>query len=200
MALDDDLVELLVEYQQGLDADFTLVHGVFMEILGLGVLLTGNHGTGKSELALELISRGHRLVADDTPKCTLVATNVIEGTCPETLRDFLEVRGLGILNIRRMFGNSAIKRNKRLRLIVNLVRLEEADFPPETRLGGVRASRNILDVLIPEITVPIAPGRNLAVLVECAVRDHVMRLAGYNAEQDLTERLTSAIEQESLCE
>ncbi len=184
-----EALEVLGDYQRSLDASSTVLHGVFMEVYGLGVMLTGDSSTGKSELALELVSRGHRLIADDAPKLTRVAPQVLEGTCPEPLRNFLEVRGLGIVNVRRMFGDSAVKRNKRLRLIVHLERLEDARLVPEVRLSGARTTRYILDVAIPQISVPIAPGRNLAVLVECAVRDHILRLGGYNAEQDLMERL-----------
>lgn len=182
-------LEIFRNYQYNLARDPNLIHGELLEVCGLGVLITGESGIGKSELALELVSRGHRLIADDTPQLNRVATGVIEGTCPVSLRDFLEVRGLGILNIRRMFGESAIKRNKRVRLIIHLIRMEEVMLPAELRLRGARRDRYLLDVSIPEITIPIAPSRNLAVLVECAVRDHIQRLNGYHAEQDLTERL-----------
>jgi HPr kinase/phosphorylase len=181
-------LEWLIDYQRS-QGPSTLVHGELLEIFGLGVLITGASGTGKSELALELISRGHRLIADDTPQLVRVAPNVLEGTCPPALRDFLEVRGLGILNIRRMFGDSAIKRNKRIRLIVHLVRAEEMDLPAELRLHGARVSREILAVHVPQLSLPIAAGRNLAVLIECAVRDHIQRLHGYYADQELTDRL-----------
>jgi HPr kinase/phosphorylase len=189
----------LSKYQQSVE-NSTLLHGELLEVFGLGVLITGHSGIGKSELALELISRGHRLIADDTPKLCRVAPNVIEGTCPPTLRDFLEVRGLGILNIRRMFGDSAIKRNKRVRLLIDLVRLEDTPIPAELRLHGARATQRILNVAIAAIALPIAPGRNLAVLVECAVRDHIQRLSGYHAEQDLAERLQNEMAGTTVCE
>lgn len=193
------VLEWLGTYRHSLTAS-TVVHGELLEVFGLGVLITGGSGIGKSELALELLSRGHRLIADDTPTLTRVAPNVLEGTCPPTLGDLLEVRGLGILNIRRMFGDSAIKRNKRIRLIVHLVKLEEIAPPAESRLQGLRETRVILGVGVPTITLPIAPGRNLAVLLECAVRDHILRLSGYQAEQDLMARMEKAMTGAASCE
>ncbi len=193
------VLEQLDHYRHGLDAS-TVVHGELLEVFGLGVLITGGSGIGKSELALELISRGHRLIADDTPTLTRVASAVLEGTCPPALSDLLEVRGLGILNIRRMFGDSAIKRNKRVRLILHLVKMEEIAPPADARLQGMRENRAILGVSVPAITLPIAPGRNLAVLVECAVRDHILRLGGYRAEQDLMARMEKTMARAMPCE
>ena len=193
------VLEQLDHYRHGLDAS-TVVHGELLEVFGLGVLITGGSGIGKSELALELISRGHRLIADDTPTLTRVASTVLEGTCPPALSDLLEVRGLGILNIRRMFGDSAIKRNKRVRLILHLVKMEEIAPPADARLQGMRENRAILGVSVPAITLPIAPGRNLAVLVECAVRDHILRLGGYRAEQDLMARMEKTMARAMPCE
>jgi HPr kinase/phosphorylase len=192
-------LERLHYYHHGLEAS-TVVHGELLEVFGLGVLITGGSGIGKSELALELVSRGHRLIADDTPSLTRVSPDVLDGACPPALGDLLEVRGLGILNIRRMFGDSAIKRNKRLRLIVHLVRLEDIAPPAESRLQGMRDTRVILGVGVPTITLPIAPGRNLAVLVECAVRDHILRLSGYRAEQDMIARMNKTMARTAPCE
>ncbi len=198
-AAPDTVLERFMEYQHSLGG-CTVVHGELLEVFGLGVLITGASGIGKSELALELVSRGHRLIADDTPEFIRVAPNVLQGSCPPTLRGFLELRGLGILNIRRLFGDSAIKRNKRLRLIIHLVRLDEAVLPAELRLNGARLRRRILDVAVPTLDLPTAPGRNLAVLVECAVRDHIQRLGGYCADQDLSGRLQSEIAGAAVCE
>lgn len=164
------------------------IHGVFMEIFGVGVLLTGAPAVGKSELALELISRGHRLVADDAPEFTSLGPDGIDGGCPAVLQDFLEVRGLGILDVRAMFGEAAIKRHKRLGLIVHLVRPDDPELPAPDRLGGSRRTRAILDAHIPEITLPIAVGHNLAVLVEAACRDHLLRREGYAGDEAFARR------------
>ena len=155
------------------------LHGVFMEIYSLGVLITGESGSGKSELALELLTRGHRLVADDAPEFTQIAPDVLDGTCPELLQDMLELRGLGVLNIREMFGDTAVKRNKYLRLIVHLTR-PHLDPEPDgmTRITGDLGTRRILDLDVPTITLPVMPGRNLAVMTEAATRMHILRAKG----------------------
>ncbi|MBS0193422.1 MAG: HPr(Ser) kinase/phosphatase [Proteobacteria bacterium] len=155
------------------------LHGVFMEVYSIGVLITGQSGSGKSELALELITRGHRLIADDVPQFTQIAPDVLDGTCPELLQDLLELRGLGVLNIREMFGDTAVKRNKYLRLIVHLqrLRMDEAS-DGMARLTGDVGSRRVLDLDVPQITLPVAAGRNLAVLTEAAARLHILRIKG----------------------
>ena len=130
------------------------MHGVFMEIYSIGVLITGESGSGKSELALELVTRGHRLVADDAPEFTQIAPDVLDGTCPELLQDMLELRGLGVLNIRQMFGDTAIKRNKYLRLILHLSK-PSRDARPDglDRLTGDISNRRLLDLDVPMITL-----------------------------------------------
>ena len=155
------------------------LHGVFMEIYSIGVLVTGESGSGKSELALELITRGHRLVADDAPGFTQIAPDVLDGTCPDLLQDMLELRGLGVLNIRQMFGDTAVKRNKYLRLIVHLSKpsLEPSPTGME-RLTGDLGTRRVLDLDVPTITLPVMAGRNLAVLTEAATRMHILRSKG----------------------
>lgn len=164
------------------------LHGVFLEVLSIGLLLTGEPGVGKSELALELVNRGHRLVADDAPEFALLGPDDLNGGCPPVLQDFLEVRGLGILNIRAMFGEAAIKRRKQLGLIIRLVRPESGAAATPDRLTGTRTLRNLLDVEIPEITLPIAVGHNLAVLVEAACRDHLLRMQGKRSDEAFAER------------
>ncbi|WP_146910526.1 HPr(Ser) kinase/phosphatase [Arenimonas daejeonensis] len=154
------------------------LHGVFMEIYSIGVLITGDSGLGKSELALELISRGHRLVADDAPEFTQIAPDVLDGTCPDLLQDLLEVRGLGVMNIRQMFGDTAVKKNKYLRLVVHLVRAQEPSLEAMARITGESGSRQVLDLEVPVVELPVAAGRNLAVLAEAAVRLHLLRSKG----------------------
>ncbi len=169
------------------------VHGVFLEVLGLGVLLKGNAGVGKSELALELITRGHRLVADDVVELKHVAPETLEGTCPPLIRDFLEVRGLGILNIRYLFGETAVKLQKNLKLIVELVHPQEIGEVGLNRLDMVASTETILEVAIPKVRVPVAAGRNLAVLVEVAVRNHILKSRGINPVEQFIHRQQAAI-------
>jgi len=185
---DRDLINELQYFLTHVLADRTTLHGVFMEVLGMGVLITGDAAVGKSELALELISRGHRLIADDAPEFSRIAPDIVEGSCPSVLREFLEVRGLGVLNVRAMFGDTAIKEKKYLRLIVHLARLSEPELGRLDRLSGVNATRTVVGLEIPEVLVPVAPGRNMAILAETAVRNHILRLKGYDASADLVER------------
>ncbi len=176
------------------------LHGVFMEIYSIGVLVTGEAGSGKSELALELLTRGHRLVADDAPEFTQIAPDVLDGTCPELLQDLLEVRGLGVLNIRQMFGDTAVKRNKYLRLIVHLSDPKNgaspADISPSgiERLTGDTSTRHVLDLDVPTITLPVIAGRNLAVLSEAATRVHILRAKGVDPSAAFMARHTHFLE------
>ncbi len=181
-----EVIQQVQYYLTGFFARKITLHGVFMEVMGTGVLITGDSSIGKSELALELLTRGHRLIADDATEFSTVAPDTLNGTCPEMLQDFLEVRGLGILNVRAMFGASAIKQNRNLRLIIHLQ--DMGDAARMDRLHGSRQIRKIQDVEIPEITLPVGPGRNLAVLLEAAVRNHILYSKGYDASEAFIER------------
>ena len=187
-----DVIQNLQYYLSNHLAEKITLHGVFMEVMGTGVLITGPSSIGKSELALELLTRGHRLIADDAPEFARLAPDILNGTCPEMLRDFLEVRGLGILNVRAMYGASSIKQNRNLRLIIVLQEMEDAI--KMDRLHGSRRNRSILGVDIPEITLPVGPGRNLAVLLETAVRNHILNSKGYDASQAFIERQKRRLE------
>ncbi|MFN2333717.1 MAG: HPr(Ser) kinase/phosphatase [Wenzhouxiangellaceae bacterium] len=165
-----------------------IVHGVFMEIFTIGVLITGDSGAGKSELALELLTRGHRLIADDSPEFSQMTPDIIDGTCPDVLRDCLEVRGLGVLNVRHMFGDAAVKSNKFLRLILHLQQPANGPAVAQDRLSGQSGTTPVLDLEVPRILLPVLPGRNLAVIAEAAVRNFMLRMKGFDATADFIER------------
>jgi HPr kinase/phosphorylase len=190
---DQELIGSLHYFLTNVLAERITLHGVFMEVLGMGVLLTGDAAVGKSELALELISRGHRLVADDAPEFARIAPDTVNGVCPPLLRDFLEVRGLGILNIRAMFGDSAVRPKKNLNLVIALKNMTDRELAEIDRLTGSLSTRDILGLSVPEITMPVAPGRNLAILVEAAVRNQTLRQRGYDASAEFDHRHTQLI-------
>jgi len=175
-------------------AERDTIHGVFMEVFGTGVLLTGMAAVGKSELALELITRGHRLIADDAPEFARIAPDIVSGSCPPLLQDFIEVRGLGLLNVRRMFGDTAIKRGKYLRLIIHIAQMDHDSLARLDRLTGTYSTRNVLGLEIPKVTVPLAPGRNMAIIVETAVRQYMLRQQDYEASEDFIARQRRAID------
>lgn len=182
-------------------AESEIIHGVLMDVHGTGVLITGEASVGKSELALELISRSHILVADDAPEFRRIAPGTVEGRCPPLLQDFLEVRGLGVLNIARMYGDAHTRKRKILRFIVNLKAVQTSDGENNIehivgeRLSAPNAQRDVLGVAIPQRTIPVAPGRNLAVLVEAAVLDYILRAGGYHATRDLVDKQAQALTQ-----
>jgi len=177
----NDVVDTARYYLHKLFSNKEILHGVYMEVLGTGVLITGESSVGKSELALELISRGHRLIADDAPEFTQIGPDILDGRSPSMLQGFMEVRGLGVLNIREMYGDNAIKINKYLRLIIHMEKMNDHNM-------------KILNVEIPVTLIPVAPGRNLAVIVEAAVRNHILRENGYDASQQLIDLQKQAIE------
>ncbi len=169
-------------------------------MLGVGVLISGESGAGKSEMALELVSRGHSLVADDAPELHRSMPDTIEGSAPAILRDFLEVGGLGVLNIRRMYGDAAIRQRKRLQLIIHLEPLTGALREQLDRLNGNLSTTEILGVEIDTMTLPVAPGRNLAVLTEAAIRNFLLAQRGYSAASDLMARQQRAMEGNGECD
>ncbi|HEX8987710.1 MAG TPA: HPr(Ser) kinase/phosphatase [Rhodocyclaceae bacterium] len=174
-------------------AETITLHGVFMDVLGMGVLITGDSGVGKSELGLELISRGHGLVADDVVEVSRVSPDALEGRCPELLKDFLEVRGLGLLNIRTVFGETACRRKMKLKLIVHLQR-PHPGVPELARLPLDAHTETILGVPIRKVVLPVAAGRNLAVLLEAAVRATILYLRGIDSMQEFLDRQQIALE------
>ncbi len=180
------VIDILRIYLASRLADTVSLHGVFMDVLGMGVLITGDSGVGKSELALELISRGHGLVADDVVEMARIAPTTIEGRCPGLLRDFLEVRGLGLLNIRTIFGETASRRKMKLKLIVHLHKTVIGSDTPRLPLDA--QTQEVLGVPVRKVVIPVAAGRNLAVLLEAAVRNTILQLRGIDSMQDFIDR------------
>jgi HPr kinase/phosphorylase len=188
------VIDIVRAYLAQLFADRITRHGVFMDILGLGVLLTGESGLGKSELGLELISRGHGLVADDAVDLYKVSQSALEGRCPELLLNLLEVRGIGLLDIKAIFGETAVRRKMRLKLIVHLVRKETMEREFE-RLPYEPLYEDILGIPVRKVVITVDAGRNLAVLVEAAVRNTILQLRGIDTYQEFIERHQRAMEQ-----
>lgn len=181
------LIDKLRRYLAKTLAESTARHGVFMDVLGLGVLVTGDSGVGKSELGLELISRGHGLVADDVVEISNVSGQ-LEGRCPPLLKDFLEVRGLGVLNIRTIFGETAVRPKMILRLVVHLEKPSQGASTQIERLPLHELSEDIIGVTVRKVVIPVAAGRNLAVLIEAAVRNYILQLRGYNSTEEFMSR------------
>ena len=190
-------VNLLRAYLQRELSEITTSHGVFLDVLGFGTLITGNSQIGKSELALELISRGAGLVADDAVELYQVGPETIQGRCPALLRDFLEVRGIGVLNIRAIFGETAVRPRKTLRLIVHLERPTDEYFRKLDRLQTKSSTTTILGVEIPTVTLAVVAGRNLAVLVEAGVRNYILQTRGYDSTKDFIDRHEEAMREQS---
>ena len=182
------LVEVIRLYLSRVLAESTTLHGVFLDVLEMGVIITGASAIGKSELALELISRGNGLVADDIVEIYRISPDTLEGRCPGVLRDFLEVRGIGILNIRTIFGETAVRPRKLLKLMVHLEDHGNEAFSELDRLEVNATYQEILDVPVRKVTIPVAAGRNLAVLVEAAVRNFVLNQRGIDSTKEFIER------------
>ena len=187
------VIDVLRAYLSKHFADRTTMHGVFMDILGLGVLITGESGLGKSELGLELISRGNGLVADDAVDLFRINQTTIEARCPELLQNLLEVRGIGLLDIRAIFGETAVRRKMRLKLIVHLVRRENFERDYE-RIPTEPLTQDVLGIPVRKVVIQVVAGRNIAVLVEAAVRNTILQMRGIDTYQDFMERQQAAME------
>lgn len=182
------LIDKLRAYLARILAESTSRHGVFMDVLGLGVLITGDSGVGKSELGLELISRGHGLVADDVVEIACIGASTLVGQAPPLLKDYLEVRGLGVLNIRTIFGETAIRPKMNLHLMVHLARPSQPGGTAGDRMPLHELSEEILGITVRKVIIPVAAGRNLAVLIEAAVRNYILQLRGYNSTEEFIRR------------
>jgi len=188
------VVDVLRLYLSRVLAESTTLHGVFLDVLEMGVLITGASAIGKRELALELISRGNGLVADDIVELYRISPDTIEGRCPAVLKDFLEVRGIGVLNIRTIFGETAVRPRKLLKLMVHLEDHSNEQFSDLDRLQVSATFQEILSVPIRKVTIPVAAGRNLAVLVEAAVRNFVLNQRGIDSTKEFIERQQKLME------
>jgi HPr kinase/phosphorylase len=189
------VIEKLSRYLAKALAERTERHGVLMDVLGLGVLITGDSGVGKSELGLELISRGHGLVADDVVEISRLAANTLEGRCPPVLKDFIEVRGLGLLDVRTIFGETAVRPKMKLKLIAQLEKpAPTGNRDPGERLPLAEQSEEILGVTVRKVVIPVAAGRNLAVLLEAAVRNYILQLRGVNSGAEFIARQKRAMD------
>ncbi len=169
-----------------------LVHGVLVDVYGIGILMMGTSGIGKSESALELLKRGHRMVADDAVEIRQISEDTLVGTAPPLLEHLLEIRGLGVLNAMTLFGAGAIRTHKRIEMIIELELWDDAK--PYDRLGLDEQKKKILDVELTSITIPVRPGRNLAIIIEVAAMNQRLKRMGYNAAKELSEKLMSSLE------
>lgn len=180
-------ISKLTDFLESELAPRTTMHGVLVDIYGVGVLILGESGIGKSETAVELIKRGHRLVADDAVEIKQVAKNVLVGTAPELIRYYLEVRGLGVIDVKTIFGAGAVRDDIKIEMVIEVVEWEK--YKETDRLGLEEEKINILDSSIPKKTIPIRPGRNLAAILEVAAMDHRLKDMGYNAALQFSRRL-----------
>ena len=176
-------------------AERTMIHAVLMDVLGLGVLIAGESGIGKSECALDLIVRGHRLVADDTVEVRRRQETILIGACPELTRHHMELRGLGVINVKELFGIASTRSSKRVELVVQLERwVPTREYE---RLGLDDAFHEILGLRVPLLKMPVAPGRNIAILVEVAARNQLLRQRGHHAARELADRLDASLREQS---
>lgn len=188
-----NIISAIISYLTSAMAPRITRHGVLMDILGEGILLTGESGIGKSEAAMELIKRGHRLVADDAVEIHKISGNTLVGTAPELIRNYIELRGIGIVNVARLFGMGAVRSDKKIDLVVNIVPWNAHEV--YDRLGLEDQHMDILGVKVPMYTIPITPGRNLAVILEVAAINNRQRKMGYNSALEFTEQINRHFEQ-----
>ena len=181
------LVSNIITYLKASLAPRVTRHGVLMEVYGEGVLLTGESGIGKSEAAIELLKRGHRLIADDAVEIRKISESSLVGTSPELIRNYVELRGIGIINVAKLFGMGAVKLENEINLVVNIVPWNTHET--YDRLGLEDQFIDILDVKIPLNTIPITPGRNLAVILEVAAMNNRQRKMGYNPAKEFTDQI-----------
>lgn len=184
-------ISKLTNYLEAELAPTQALHGVLIDVYGVGILIVGNSGIGKSETALELVKRGHRLIADDLVEIKQTADNELIGTAPELIRHLLEIRGLGIINVMTLFGAGAVRIHKKVTLVIKLEMWEqEKNYE---RLGIDEEKMKIMETELPLITIPVRPGRNLAIIIEVAAMNYRLKIMGYHAAKDFTDRLTSAM-------
>lgn len=189
------LVSTIIAYLKAALAPRFTCHGVLVEVYGEGILLTGDSGIGKSEVAVELLKRGHRLIADDAVEIRKISNHALIGTAPELIRNYIELRGIGIINVAKLYGMGAVKLENEINLVVNLVAWNTLDV--YNRLGLEDQFTEMLGVKIPRNTIPITPGRNLAVILEVAAMNNRQRKMGYNAAQEFTEQMNRHFEQQA---
>ena len=187
------IVSTIITYLKAALAPRITRHGVLAEVYGEGILLTGDSGIGKSEAAVELLKRGHRLIADDAVEIRKVSTNSLVGTAPELIRNYIELRGIGIINVAKLFGMGAIKLENEINLVVDIVAWNKNQA--YDRLGLDEQYTEILGVKIPKYTIPITPGRNLAVILEVAAMNNRQKKMGYNAAQEFTDQMNRHFEE-----
>ena len=180
-----DIISDLYIYLNRLLAPSVTEHGVLMEVFGVGILLTGKSGVGKSETAMELIKRGHRLIADDNVIIKEIA-NQLYGTAPEIIRYFMELRGIGIINVKSMYGSGSVLDEKNIQLIIQLENWQQGK--EYDRIGDEGTSASYFGIKVPKITIPVSPGRNLAIIIEVAARNFRLKSMGYDASEELITR------------
>ncbi|WEG13610.1 HPr(Ser) kinase/phosphatase [Pullulanibacillus sp. KACC 23026] len=185
------LSSLLTNYLEGRLAPMTSVHGVLVDVYGVGVLLTGSSGVGKSETALELVKRGHRLVADDSVEIRQTGENEVVGSAPDLIQHLLEIRGLGIIDVMTLFGAGAVRSYKKITIVMHLELWDSKKM--YDRLGLEEETIRIVDCDIPQLTIPVRPGRNLAVIVEVAAMNFRLKRMGVNAAQQFSDKLNEAL-------